>query len=280
MDNSYIKLSRKIMQWEWYKNEHTKNVFIHCLLKAYWKDTKIEGKIIPRGSFVSSVGKIAEELSLTPMEVRTALKHLNLTNEITSKGTSRNTVFTVTNYDLYQANEQAEQQTDNKQITSKEQTNNEQITNEQQTNNKPLTTNEEYKEYKEQEEIKEVKKGKKDTYLDERKQIIEYLNQRCGTRYSYSADYVKKNINARLRENHTIEEFYEVIDKKYEEWQGTEMEKFLRPQTLFGTKFENYLSQPLARNKKSADINANKQSQLDYLLNSIREEEMNGHTGC
>ncbi len=136
------------MQWEWYKNEHTKNVFIHCLLKAYWKDIKIEGKIIPRGSFVSSVGKIAEELELTPMEVRTALKHLNSTNEITSKGTNRNTVFTVTNYDLYQSNEQAEQQTDNKQITNKEQANNEQITSKQQTINKPLTTNEEYKEDK------------------------------------------------------------------------------------------------------------------------------------
>ncbi len=143
MDNSYIKLSRKIMQWEWYKNEHTKNVFIHCLLKAYWKDTKIEGKIIPRGSFVSSIGKIADELELTTAEVRTALKHLNLTSEITSKGTNRNTVFTVINYDLYQANEQAEQQTDDKQIANKEQT-----------INKPLATNKEYK------EDKNIKKNK------------------------------------------------------------------------------------------------------------------------
>lgn len=124
-----------MLNWEWYKNEHTKNVFLHCLLKAYWKDTKIEGKTIPRGSFVSSIGNIAEELALTPMEVRTALKHLKLTNEITSKGTNRNTVFAVTNYDLYQSTEQAEQQADNKQII-----------NEQQTINKPLTTNEEYKE--------------------------------------------------------------------------------------------------------------------------------------
>lgn len=132
---NFIKIDRKMLKWEWYKNEHTKNVFLHCLLKAYWKDTKIEGKTISRGSFVSSIGNMAEELSLTPMEVRTALKHLKSTNEVTSKGTNRNTVFTVTNYDLYQSKEQAEQQTSNKQITIK-----------QQTNNKPLTTNEEYKE--------------------------------------------------------------------------------------------------------------------------------------
>lgn len=159
--SDWIKLDRKILKWEWYKNEHTKNVFLHCLLKAYWKDTKIEGKTIPRGSFVSSVGNIADELSLTPMEVRTALKHLKLTNEITSKGTNRNTVFTVTNYDFYQSKEQSEQQTDNKQITNKQQTDSEQTTNKEQTINKLLTTNEEYKEdnnAKNEEECKEDKK--------------------------------------------------------------------------------------------------------------------------
>lgn len=164
MNGNFIKIDRKMLEWEWYKNEHTKNVFLHCLLKAYRKDTKIEGKIIPRGSFVSSIGNISEELSLTPMEVRTALKHLKSTNELTIKGTNRNTVFTVTNYDLYQSKEQAEQQTDNKQITNEQQTDNEQITSKEQTINKPLTTNEEYKEDKnikneeEREECKECKK--------------------------------------------------------------------------------------------------------------------------
>lgn len=164
LNGNFIKIDRKMLEWEWYKNEHTKNVFLHCLLKACWKDTKIEGKIIPRGSFVSSIVNISEELSLTPMEVRTALKHLKSTNELTSKGTNRNTVFTVTNYDLYQSKEQAEQQTDNKRTTNEQQTDNEQITSKEQTINKPLTTNEEYKEDKnikneeEREECKECKK--------------------------------------------------------------------------------------------------------------------------
>ena len=165
MNGNFIKIDRKMLEWEWYKNEHTKNVFLHCLLKAYWKDTKIEGKIIPRGSFVSSIGNIAEELVLTPMEVRTALKHLKSTNELTSKGTNRNTVFTVTNYDLYQSKEQAEQQTDNKQITNEQQTDNEQITSKEQTIVKPLTTNEEYKEdknIKNEEEREERKEDKKE----------------------------------------------------------------------------------------------------------------------
>lgn len=245
--SNFIKIDRKILKWEWYKNEHTKNVFLHCLLKAYWKDAKIEGKIIPRGSFISSIGNIAEELALTPMEVRTALKHLKLTNEITSKGTNRNTVFTVTNYDLYQAKEQAEQQTDNKQITNK-----------QQTNNKPLTTNEEYK------EIEEEKEEKKDTHLAERKQIIEYLNQKCGTTYRHGSETNKKHINARLNEGYAIEDFFKVIDKKYDEWHGTEQEKYLRPETLFGNKFESYLNQKINKDKPKNRFNNFSQREYDF----------------
>lgn len=252
MNGNFIKIDRKMLKWEWYKNEHTKNVFLHCLLKAYWKDTKIEGKTIPRGSFVSSIGNIAEELALTPMEVRTALKHLKLTNELTSKRTNRNTVFTVTNYDLYQSKEQAEQQTDNKQIPNEQQTDNEQITRKEQTINKPLTTNEEYKEdknIKNEEEREESKNEKKDTHLSERKQIIEYLNQKLGTRYRHGSDINKKYINARLNEGYTVDDFYVVIDKKCGEWQGTERERYLRPETLFGNKFESYLNQNIVKSK-------------------------------
>lgn len=71
-------------------------------LKAYWKDKKIEGTVIPRGSFPSSYGRLAEETQLTVDEVRTAVKHLISTKEITKHATSKYTVFTVNNYDAYQ----------------------------------------------------------------------------------------------------------------------------------------------------------------------------------
>ena len=53
--SDYIKLYRSLIDWEWYKNINTKVLFIHMLLKANWKDGRFEGKIIPRGSFVSIV---------------------------------------------------------------------------------------------------------------------------------------------------------------------------------------------------------------------------------
>lgn len=73
--------------------------------------------------------------------------------------------------------------------------------------------------------------------------IINYLNKILGTKYKSSSEYIKKNIRARLGEGFTPEDFYTVIDKKFKEWTGTKMEKFLRPETLFGTKFQEYLNQ-------------------------------------
>lgn len=75
------------------------------------------------------------------------------------------------------------------------------------------------------------------------KDIIEYLNTKLCTKYKSNAEYINKHINARLNEGFTLEDFKTVIDKKYDEWAGTEMDKFLRPETLFGTKFQQYLNQ-------------------------------------
>ena len=117
--SDYIKLHRSMLEWEWYKNQNTKDLFLHCLLKANWKEGKFEGKIIPRGSFVTSVNKLSLELSLTPDEIRTALTHLVKTGELTKQTTSKNTVISVVNYDLFQETSQ----TNPKQIPNDSQTN-------------------------------------------------------------------------------------------------------------------------------------------------------------
>ena len=76
------------------------------------------------------------------------------------------------------------------------------------------------------------------------KEIIEYLNQRIGSNYKPNASKTKTAIHARVQEGYTLEDFKIVIDKKVNEWYGTDMAKYLRPETLFGTKFEGYLNQP------------------------------------
>ena len=103
--SDYIKLSRKILEWEWYGDINTCRLFLHMLLKANWKDGRFQGIEIPRGSFVSSLSKLADETGLTERKVRTALEHLKTTGEVTSRSHSKFTVFTIKNYKCYQSND-------------------------------------------------------------------------------------------------------------------------------------------------------------------------------
>ena len=99
--------------------------------------------------------------------------------------------------------------------------------------------------------------------------VIDYLNEkteRTGKeKYSSTSPKTQKLIKARLREKYELEDFKTVIDKKCKEWLGTDMEKYLRPETLFGNKFESYLKQKTGgnnngntRNKRSYTGNAEK----------------------
>ena len=74
--------------------------------------------------------------------------------------------------------------------------------------------------------------------------IISFLNSTTGSKYKASTDKTRRLIAARLAEGFTLEDFKTVISKKAKEWQGTDMAQYLRPETLFGTKFEGYLNQP------------------------------------
>lgn len=75
------------------------------------------------------------------------------------------------------------------------------------------------------------------------KEIVSYLNETVGTNYKPSSGYIQTLIHARMADKFTVDDFKTVIWKKAREWKGTDMEKYLRPQTLFGTKFESYLNQ-------------------------------------
>ncbi len=88
------------------------------------------------------------------------------------------------------------------------------------------------------------------------KDIVEYLNNTLGTKYRATSDKTKKHINARLNEGYTFEDFKAVIDKKSEEWRDdSKMAQYLRPETLFGTKFESYLNQKVVKPKNGIEIN-------------------------
>ena len=72
--------------------------------------------------------------------------------------------------------------------------------------------------------------------------VVDYLNEKAGTHYRAGVSKTQALIKARAKEGFTEADFRTVIDKKCADWIGTEYEQYLRPQTLFGTKFESYLN--------------------------------------
>ena len=102
MKDGFILIHRKLLDWEWYQNTNDTRLFIHFLLKANWKDGTYKGNEIPRGSFVTTFNKLAEETGLSIQQIRTSIKHLKLTQEITQEQHGYFSVITIRKYNDYQ----------------------------------------------------------------------------------------------------------------------------------------------------------------------------------
>lgn len=122
--NGFIRLHRKITQWEWYQNPNTFRVFLHCLLMANFTDGRFEGKEIKRGQFVTSLPSLSEQTSLSIRQVRTSLEHLILTGELTSKSYPKYRIITVVKYNDYQRDDRQidSQMTGNRQASDRQPT--------------------------------------------------------------------------------------------------------------------------------------------------------------
>ena len=136
MNTGFIKLHKKMIDWEWYTEGNTFRVFLHCLIKANYKEKKHRGTVIKRGEFITSYEILAIQTNLTVQKVRTSLRNLELTDEITRQSTSKGTKISICNYDTYQTVDS----TDNTPINTPSNT---QTTNDQQSNNNQSTTTKE-----------------------------------------------------------------------------------------------------------------------------------------
>lgn len=107
------------------------------------------------------------------------------------------------------------------------------------------------------------------------KDVIDYLNIAAATNYKSTSEKTKRLIKTRIKDGFALDDFKTVIDKKTSEWRGTDMEKFLRPETLFGNKFESYLNQKIiTRNTYINTINT-QADQLNVFLKKARGDEVN-----
>lgn len=130
----HIKIDRKITKWEWYQDSNMVHVFLHLLLKANHKDGKYQGNIVKRGQLLTGRLQLAVALGLSEMQIRTCLKKLKSTNEITINSTSKFSIITICKYDSYQYSKNE----DNQQINQQP---NQQSTSNQPSDNQVITTN-------------------------------------------------------------------------------------------------------------------------------------------
>lgn len=133
----YIKLHRKITDWEWFHTPNTLALFIYLLLKANYRDSEYHGVLVKRGQLVTSLPKLSTDVSLTIQQTRTALAHLKSTGEITDVSNPQYRVITIVKYDDYQAS--TDDSTGNQQTINRR-------SNRRSTDK--VTPSEEYKEYK------------------------------------------------------------------------------------------------------------------------------------
>ena len=247
--NGFIILDRKILEWGWYKDANTKILFIHCLLKANWKDGIVDGIKISRGSFVTSLQTLSDELSYSKrgnkvifsvQNIRTALKHLISTNELTVKTNSKYTIITVNNYNKYQYYNKE----DNKQLTQCQQSTNTQPNNNRtiykqsnkETNNNIIINIYDFVEQNFGRTLSPVEYEEINTWKDTEltryaiKQAV--LSNKCGTKYisrilsAYERENIKTVQQAQERERKYIEAKKQRVQEKYPKRIKSGMDRF------------------------------------------------------
>ena len=122
--------------------------------------------------------------------------------------------------------------------------------------------------------VESVKKKDPPPYQE----IIDYLNEKAGKKFKAN-EKTKAHINARVNDGYTLADFRAVIEKKVAEWRGTEMDKFLRPETLFGTKFEGYLNQNETVRKKAKSTGFSNFEERNYDFDALERELLGAQEG-
>ena len=143
----HLRLSRDILEWGWYGDANTRSVFFHLLLTANYEEREYLGHKIKRGEAVIGLNVLAETLGISVRNVRTALKHLKSTNEVTIKTTNKFSIVTICDFEHWQGlDATSDKQTDKQ--------DDKQVTINRQASDTQVTTPEEIK----KERIKEIKK--------------------------------------------------------------------------------------------------------------------------
>lgn len=234
----WIKLYRCLLDKPIWKQAtlEQKVILVTLLLMAnhaeeewWWNGQKYKCK---PGQFVTSLKSIADKAGkeITVKNVRTALNRFETFGFLANQSAKTGRLITIENWASYQANDSEGGKEGGKGVAKT-----------WQRGGKGVATN------------KNDKNDKNDKNKYIYSAVTDHLNEVTGQKYKATSKTTKEKINARLAEGFTLEDFITVIDKKTAEWgNDPKMSAYLRPMTLFGTKFESYLNQPSIKGTKTS----------------------------
>jgi len=237
----WIKLHRSLLEWRWFSDAKMVQFYIYLLCKAshnsyFFKDIELLAGQLPFGYRAASM-----EIGLSIQEIRTCVKRLVSTQEITHEKHAYGSVITILNWDKYQSS--------NNEVTI-----NQQLTNNQMALTKNVKNVKNEKNILCREEVEKQPKKHNPDKITQTVEIISFLNEKTNKNFRSNSKAVQKYIHARLNENYTVDDFKKVITTKARQWCGTSMEIYLRPQTLFAPeKFEGYLNENKLASEKSIE---------------------------
>lgn len=138
----WLKLHRKLLNWEWYNKSEYVHLFLHILIKANFEEKKWQGLEIKRGQLITSINHLSLETGISERSIRTILNKLKTTSELTIKTTNKYSLITIEKYSEYQCDEEK---------TTSKTTNN--ASPKRQTTDKQLTTTKEVKKEKKEKKV-------------------------------------------------------------------------------------------------------------------------------
>ncbi len=229
----WFKMYRCLLEKPMFNNAKLLKVFIWCLCKATHKKHKqLVGRqlvSLEPGQFVTGRNKAAQELDMKPSTAWEYLKLLETNETINISSDSKYSIVTLVNWELYQLdNNNSDSKHDSKSTANQQQINtnkNVKNGNNEKNNNVPYS------------------------------EIVYFLNKQTGKNFKTTSGRTKDLINARFNEGYTFEDFKTVIVKKSKQWKNhKDMNKYLRPETLFSNKFEGYLNEKEINNISNVEV--------------------------
>lgn len=235
MQQGWITLNRSIVDHWLHKDKPFCRfaAWIDLILMANHEEKKLSvgGKLITieRGQLFTSSVSLSERWGWSRGKVQRFLECLESDQMLIQKRTANGQVLTLVNYGFYQ---DGGHKTNSKRTANGQRTDSKRTADGHQTDTNNNVNND-----------NNVNNEKKDIYTSAITEILNYLNLKTGKKYTGRSKAQREHIIARLKEGYTVDEFKTVVDNKVKAWgHDDKMRQYLRPETLFSTKFETYLN--------------------------------------